>query len=94
MVYPLTLSNAVAMLLLMPLTVSVNVSVYCRFFFSSVCGPPRSMYVLLVDVVGPSSVVPPARWRWSSPPSLKILVRRVVFGVYEPEESLYGNVSL
>ena len=46
-VYPLTLSNAVAMLLLMPLTVSLNVSVYCRFCFSSVCGPQRSMYVVV-----------------------------------------------
>ena len=70
MVYPLTLSKPIDMLLLMSLAVSLNVSVYCLFCFSAVCGPQRSMYVLLVDVVGPSPVVPPARWLCSSVPVL------------------------
>jgi hypothetical protein len=33
MVYLVTMSNSVAMLLLMPLNVSLNIPVYCRFVF-------------------------------------------------------------
>ena len=44
MVYLVTVSNSVAMLLLAPL----NVSVYCRFCFSSVYGPHRLVHRLLV----------------------------------------------
>ncbi len=70
MVYPLTLSKVIDTLLLMPLSESLNVSVYYLFCFSSVYVPQLSMYVLLVDVVGPSPVVPPARWQCSSVPVL------------------------
>ena len=48
----LTLSIAVAMLLLMSLAVSLNVFVYCLFCVSSVLGPQWLMYVLLCVVQG------------------------------------------
>ena len=48
----LTLSIAVAMLLLMSLAVSLNVFVYCLFCVSSVLGPQRLMYVLLCVLQG------------------------------------------